>query len=103
MLWTVRGTYQDTEEDVSIVIEAETSAEAQYMAQRKSFPVVIVEPASDEDVRIARKAKRLYMWQPKPRHTCFGRPVGGFQLACLMLCGVFTALTILNSSHVLGH
>jgi len=102
MLWVVRGTYGHTGEDVSIVVEAETRAEAEYMAIRRSIPVVIVGPATAEDVTAARETHQLYISRPEQWYTCFGQPVGGFQLACLMLCGVFTALTVLHSSHVLG-
>ena len=101
MLWVVRGTYEHTGEDVSIVIDVKTRAEAEYIARRRGIPVVIVEPATEHDVRIARKAKRLYTWHPRQGYSCFGRPVGSLQLACLMVCGVLTALTILHSAH--GH
>ncbi|HEX2971079.1 MAG TPA: hypothetical protein VHP11_02030 [Tepidisphaeraceae bacterium] len=102
MLWVVRGTYEQSNEDVSIVVDVESSAEAQYIARRRGIPVVVVGPATDEDVAVARKAKRLFVWRRQQAYTCWGRPVGKFQLACLMLCGIFTAMAVLNSAHVLG-
>ncbi len=96
MLWTVRGTLPKTQEDVAIVVEAESREEAEYMGWRRGIPVVIVQEATDAEVATARRARLLWRYTPESRYTAFGRPVRAFQLVGLMACGILTIILILG-------
>jgi hypothetical protein len=102
MLWVIRGTDARANEDISIVVEADTQAEAEYMGRRRGIPVVIVNPANDTDIRIARSEKRLFLTCAETRYKAFGRKIGKFQLAAIMVCGVLTMLLILRVGHVVS-
>jgi hypothetical protein len=95
MLWTVRGTLKATNEDVCIVVEAESRARAEYMGERRGIPVVCATPATEEEVDEARANHLLWKRTPPSRYTCFGRPVGQAQLMLIMLCGVGTVFFLL--------
>lgn len=101
MLWAIRGTDSNTDKDITLVVEATSRAEAECMAIRRNFPVVIIEPATDEDIVDAKQKKLLYTsTRTKMPFTAFGRPVGRVKLAFLMLCGVATAVTVLKQSNL---
>jgi hypothetical protein len=102
MFWAVRGTYEDGR-DTTIVVEAETPAEAEYMGLRRAIPVIIVEPAKLEDIDLAREAKRLFITTCEKARKCFGRPIGRLQLACLIVCGIATIAINLHIAHVPIH
>lgn len=97
MLWVVRGTDVD-DQDISVVIEAASRAEAEYIALRRGVPVVVIEEANAGDIDDARSRQRLWQYTIKPRHTCLGRPVGRFQLACLAICGILTGALLFEAS-----
>ena|SRR5687768_15740120 len=97
MLWVVRGTDVD-DQDISVVIEAASRAEAEYIALRRGVPVVIIEEATTQDVQEARVSQKLWQYTIAPRHTCLGRPVGKFQLACLAICGILTGVILFDAS-----
>lgn len=97
MLWVVRGTDVD-DQDISVVIEAASRAEAEYIALRRGVPVVIIEEATNRDIDEARVSQRLWQYTITPRHTCLGRPVGKFQLACLAICGILTGVVLFDAS-----
>ena len=99
MLWVVRGTSR-ANEDISVVIEAATEAEAQYMAARRGIPVIVVEPATSADIGQARAEGRLWTYTAEATHKCLGRPVGKLSLACLMVCGIITGLACLRANGV---
>lgn len=99
MLWVVRGTSKSNE-DISVVIEAATEAEAQYMAARRGIPVVVVEPATSADIGQARAEGRLWTYSAEAEYKCLGRPVGKLSLACLIICGVLTGLLCLRANKV---
>ena len=99
MLWVVRGTSKSNE-DISVVIEAATEAEAQYMAARRGIPVIVVEPATSSDIGQARAEGRLWTYTAEATYKCMGRPVGKLSLACLMVCGVLTVLAFLKANGV---
>jgi hypothetical protein len=99
MLWVVRGTSK-ANEDISVVIEAATEAEAQYMAARRGIPVIVVEPATSADIGQARNEGRLWTYSAEPHYRCLGRPVSKLSLACLMVCGVLTGLACLRANGV---
>lgn len=96
MLWTVRGTLSGTNEDVFIVVEAESRARAEYMGERRGIPVVCAMPANDEEVREARARHLLWKYTPDAQYQCFGQPVNQAQLALIMLTGIATALLVLS-------
>lgn len=101
MFWIIRWTNRQGE-DQSIVVEAKSRVVAETIALKRDIPVVIIEEASDEDVAAARESKRLWQYTNKAtRHTCFGRPVATRQLACLILCGLWTIGVLLQSGGVL--
>src|SRR5687767_659778 len=83
MLWAIRGTDRTTDKDITLVVDAVSRAEAECMAIRRNFPVVIIEPASDEDIVEAKQRKLLYVATKGTRmpYTAFGKPVGKLKLA----------------------
>lgn len=98
MLWVIRGTDEHTQQDLSVVVEAKTRAEAECFALKRGLPVVFIGPASDIDVETAKEAKLLWAYTPKSRYSCFGQVVSHGQLACLMLCGLATIALHLRSA-----
>jgi hypothetical protein len=94
MYWVIR--WAEGDDDRAAVIEAETRAAAECAALKRNIPVVFVGEADEYDLRDARRARLLWKYTPDPRHTCLGRPVGGFQLACFMLAGTMTVLLHVN-------
>ncbi len=102
MFWVIRWTNQ-AGEDQSVVVEAKSRVVAETIALKRDIPVVFIGEADDADVDAARDAKRL--WRSTPHmavRTCFGRPVAARQLACLMLCGVWTIGVLLQTSGMLA-
>ena len=91
-LWVVRGTLRG--QDVSIVLEASSQQEAEYLGWKRGIPVVIVAEASDYDIRAAKEAGTLFRFTPYRGARAFGRPVTNTQKAIFMLCGI--AIAILN-------
>ena len=100
MLWAVRGTERQTNKDITLVVEAESRAEAECMAIRRGIPVVIIEEATGGDIAFARESRLLFCHTRSSRHSCLGQPVNKLQLALLMLCGIATAVLILRSTNV---
>ncbi|HEV2292702.1 MAG TPA: hypothetical protein VGR35_02540 [Tepidisphaeraceae bacterium] len=101
MYWIIRWTDREGD-DQAIVVEAESRVVAWTIALKRDIPVVVVEEASDSDVAAARDANRLWQYTRPAQHMCFGRPVATRQVACLMLCGVWTIGALLQSSGVLA-
>src|SRR4030095_13298754 len=87
MLWAVRGTL-DNGEDVSIVVEAESQAEAECFGLKRSIPVAVVHPATREDVASAKLAKMLWRYTPEEKYRCFGRSLGKLELTFLVVLGL---------------
>ncbi len=101
MFWVIRWT-NAAGEDQSIVVEAKSRVVAETIALKRDIPVVFMGEADDADVAAASEAKRLWRSTPQTgRRTCFGRPVAGRQLACLMLCGLWTIGVLLQTGGVL--
>src|SRR5215218_803016 len=101
MYWVIRWSSKQTGEDHSIVVEAKSRVVAETIALKRDIPVAFLGEASDADIAAAREAKLLWAYT-KPSHaTAFGRPVAARQLACLILCGVWTIGLLLQSSGVL--
>ena len=103
MFWVIRWTDFRTFVDHSIVVEAESRAQAETIALKRSIQPVFIGPADDADVAEARATKRLWRYtQPNSRWTVFGRAIGAPQVACLMLLGVSTIGVILQSAGMLA-
>ena len=94
MFWVIR--WAEGDEDKAVVIEAASRAAAEYAALKRNIPVVFVGEADATDLHEARRARLLWKHTPDPKHTCFGRPVGRLQLACLMFAGTVTMLVHVN-------
>ncbi len=101
MFWIIRWTDRQGD-DQSIVVEARSRVVAWTIALKRDIPVVVVEPAGDADVAAARDAKRLWRYTRDAQHRCFGRPVAARQLACLLLCGMWTIGVLLQTGGVLA-
>lgn len=89
-LWVVRGTLRG--QDVSIVLEAGSQQEAEYLGWKRGIPVVIVAEATESDIRAAREAGTLFRFTPFRGTRAFGRPVTNLQKAIFVLCGIAIAL-----------
>jgi hypothetical protein len=101
MFWVIRGTDGRTNNDFAMVVEADTHASAEAWALKRNVPYVVIVEAEDGDIAEARRLKRLWKHTPDARrHRCFGQPVGGAALVCLMLCGVWTIGLILRAQHI---
>ena len=98
MFWVIRWTDLKTNEDHGIVVEAESMVAARMIAIKRDIPVVHMAEASDTEVEAAREANLLWRYTRPPERCAFGQPVGSRQLACLMLCGIWTIAVMLQSS-----
>ena len=97
MFWVIRWTDLKANEDHAIVIEAETMVAARTFALKRDIPVVFMAEADDAEIDAARQAKLLWQYTRPTGRRCFGQPVSSGQLACLMLCGIWTIAVILHS------
>ncbi len=102
MFWVIRWTDLKTGQDLAFVVEAQSRAAAETVALKRDIPLVFLGPADDADIAAARQAKRLWRYTRDAGRRCFGRPIGGRQLACVMLCGVWTIGVLLQSAGVLA-
>jgi hypothetical protein len=103
MFWVIRWTDFRTFVDHSIVVEAETRADAETIALKRNIQPVFLGPAEDGDVAEARATQRLWRYTPEPSPwQVFGRPIKPMQVACLMLLGVSTIGVLLQSAGLLA-
>ncbi|MGB7159031.1 MAG: hypothetical protein WBD40_13260 [Tepidisphaeraceae bacterium] len=102
MFWVIRWTDLKSGEDQAFVVEARSRAAAETIALKRDIPVVFLGEADDADIKAAREAKRLWRYTRETGRKCFGRPIGPRQLACIMLCGVWTIGVLLQSGGVLN-
>jgi len=100
MLWTVRGTLQRTQQDVTIVVEAESRDEAEYMGWRRGLYVAFVEEASPVEVSTARASRLLWRYTPESPFRAFGKQVPLAQVVGLLLCGIVTIVVLLQRAGV---
>ena len=100
-LWVVRGTLRG--QDVSIVLEAGSRQEAEYLGWKRGIPVVIVAEATPHDIRAARESGTLFRFTPHRGTRAFGRPVTNLQKAIFMLCGIAIALLNLRLAELPLH
>ena len=101
MFWVIRWTDSHTDLDKSIVVEARSRAEAEYMGLKRGIPIAFLGEANRADIRDARAAKLLWKYTPDAPHTCFGRPISRGHLAALLLAGV--AIVALHLAPTLPH
>ena len=100
MFWVIRWTDKQTSQDNEIVVEAESRIAAEATAMKRGIPVVFLGPAQDEDVYAARKSKRLWRYTPDAKYTFLGQPTTGKHVMCLVLCGIWTMVTILHNFRI---
>jgi hypothetical protein len=100
MFWVIRYTDRQTREDREIVVEAATRLAVEAWALKRNIPLDFVGEATTEDMSLARRSKRLWRYSPESRYTVLGRPTTLKHVACLMLCGAWTSLAILQNMHV---
>lgn len=91
MFWVIRWTDQHSGEDKSIVVEAESQAEAEYMGLKRGIPIVFLGEASSSDVADASKNKLLWKYSRVSPYSCFGRTVSTRELVFFMMAGLATA------------
>jgi hypothetical protein len=92
VFWVIRWTDQHSGEDKSIVLEAESQAEAEYMGLKRGIPIVFLGEASDADISDAKKAKLLWKYSRVAPYSCFGHVMSTRELVFVMSAGVVTAL-----------
>lgn len=98
MNWVIRWTDEQTDQDMSAVIEAPTRDAAVMIATAQGLPTLFVARATQSDIAESRRARPRRAPAsdgPAPTlatgYTCLGRPLGRFQIAALLLAGVATA------------
>ena len=92
MYWVIRWTDQASGEDKSIVVEAESQAEAEYMGLKRGIPIVFLGEASSADVADAKRAKLLWKYSRVSPYSCFGRPLSTREVVFVMGAGLGTVL-----------
>ena len=97
MFWVIRWTDRHTNQDKAIVVEARSSAEAEYMGLKRGLPIVFLGEASNRDVATAKKAKLLWRYTRVSPYNCFGRSVNRFEVLVLMMAGLATAFLHLKT------
>jgi hypothetical protein len=101
MFWVIRWSDLKTNDDHFIVVEAKSMVSARTFALKRDIPVVYVGEASDAEVEAAREANALWRYTRPTGRRCFGHPVSSAQVACLMLCGIWTIEVLLRSHMVI--
>src|SRR4051812_45395534 len=96
--WTVRGTTRG--QDICLVIEAPTATAADCFATKREIEVVVVGEAAPDEIVAAKASGHLWRYTPEPPLKCFGRPVGQFQAATFIICGLATAVLNLHAWRV---
>ena len=103
MFWVIRWTDQHSGEDKSIVVEAESQAEAEYMGLKRGIPIVFLGEASNADIVDATKAKLLWKYSRVSPYTCFGHAMSTREVVFVMSCGIATAVLNLRPFFELLH
>ena len=99
MFWVIRWSDMQTNDDHFVVVEAETMVSARTFALKRDIQVVFMKEATDAEVDMAREANVLWRYTRPTGWRCFGQMVTSGQLACLMLCGIWT-IGVLLRTHV---
>ena len=92
MFWVIRWTDQHSGQDMSIVVEAESQAEAEYMGLKRGIPIVFLGEASNADLADARKAKLLWKYSRVSPYSCFGHAMTTREVVFIMSAGIGTAV-----------
>ena len=92
MFWVIRWTDLHSGQDKSIVVEAESQAEAEYMGLKRGIPIVFLGEASTSDLDEAKRNKLLWKYSRVSPYSCFGRSLTTKELMFLMSAGIMTAL-----------
>lgn len=92
MFWVIRWTDPVNNEDKSIVVEAESQAEAEYMGLKRGIPIVFLGEANRSDLEEAKRNKLLWKYSRASPYTCFGRALSTREIVCVMAAGVATVL-----------
>lgn len=100
MFWVIRGTDPASNEDFSMVVEANSCAAAEAWALKRNVPYIVLDEATEDEIEQARVAQRLWRHTRDQRFMCFGQPIAAGQLGCLMLAGITTIVLLLRSGHV---
>jgi len=101
VFWVIRWTDQHSGEDKSIVVEAESQAEAEYMGLKRGIPIVFLGQANSSDLDDAKKNKMLWKYSRVSPYSCFGRSLSTRELVFFMAAGIATAL--LHLRQVIEH
>src|SRR5213592_4591748 len=101
MFWVIRFTDRQTQQDKEMVVEAAGRVAVETMALKRGIPLDFVGEASEADIAAAKQRKLLWKYTPeRSRFSVLGQPTSIQHVACLMLCGVWTMLTVLQNAHV---
>lgn len=92
MFWVIRWTDLHSGQDKSIVVEAESQAEAEYMGLKRGIPIVFLGEASGSDIADAKKAKLLWKYSRVSPYSCFGHAMSTREVVFVMSAGIATAL-----------
>jgi hypothetical protein len=92
VFWVIRWTDQHSGQDKSIVVEAESQAEAEYMGLKRGIPIVFLGEASNADIVDAKRAKMLWKYSRVSPYSCFGRAMTTREVVFVMSCGIATAI-----------
>ena len=92
MFWVIRWTDLASGEDKSIVVEAESQAEAEYMGLKRGIPIVFLGEASRADVADAKKSKLLWKYSRVSPYSCFGHALSTREVVFVMCAGLGTVL-----------
>ena len=92
MFWVIRWTDQHDGKDKSIVVEAESQAEAEYMGLKRGIPIVFLGEATHADISDARRAKLLWKYSRVSPYSCFGHSMSTREVVFVMSCGIATAI-----------
>ena len=102
MFWVIRWSDLKTNDDHCIVVEARSEKAARTFALKRDIPVVFMAEANDAEVDAAREAKLLWGYTHPTGWRCFGQQINSRQVACLMLCGIWTIGVILKTHGVIA-
>ena len=92
MFWVIRWTDVHSSQDKSIVVEAESQAEAEYMGLKRGIPIVFLGEASGSDIADAKKAKLLWKYSRVAPYSCFGHAMSTREVVFVMSAGIATAM-----------
>ena len=102
MLWVIRWTDFRTFKEHAMVVEADSREAAEAIARKRRVTPTYIGQADDADVQAARTERQLWRYDAEEPLAVFGRPVGAFQIACLIALGVSTIGILLQVTGLLA-